>query len=93
MKYPNLDNGYFLFILGWVSLLPVLFYGYGQIGSYYYLVTKLDVFAFIVFLFYDALAMVLFSIPFFLYSSFMKSYRPSGCMLGQQNCARILKKD
>lgn len=90
MRYPSLDNGYFLFILGWVSLFPLIFYISQQISSYYYLLMSFDIFAVFVFLFYDILAGGLFAIPYIIYCYFIKSY--TGGMRVPSNRARILKK-
>ena len=89
MRYPSLDNGYFLFILGWVSLLPLLFYISQQISSYYYLLMQFDIVDIFIFLFYDICAGGLFALPYILYSYFIKSYVGDR---GYQNCARVLKK-
>ena len=89
MRYPNLDNGYFLFILGWVSLLPLLFYISQQISSYYYLLVQFDIVDIFIFLIYDICAGGLFALPYMLYNYFIKSYVGD---IRYQNCARLLKK-
>jgi len=90
MRYPSLDNGYFLFILGWVSLLPLIFYISQQISSYYYLMLKFDIIDIFIFLFYDICAGSLFASPYILYLYFTKNYT-RGVRVGS-NCARVLRK-
>lgn len=90
MRYPNLDNGLFLFIVGWISLLPLIFYISQQISSYYYLLLKLDIVDLFIFLSYDICAGALFATPYFIYNLFIQNYR--GGIRVPQNRARVLKR-
>ncbi|MFK5977094.1 MAG: hypothetical protein QM493_11375 [Sulfurovum sp.] len=90
MRYPSLNNGYFLFFLGWVSLLPLIFYISQQISSYYYLLITFDIIGLFIFLFYDILAGVFFALPYIFYNYFISNY--TNGMRVPQNCARILRK-
>ena len=90
MRYPSLNNGLFLFLLGWVSLLPVIFYLSQQVMIYYYLIIGFDVFHLLIFLVMDGVTSVFFSIPFIIYNSYIRSYQDRS--YHRENHGRILKR-